>query len=484
MHKIPLRIQIYNRWTLFQCSPEVQQEVKPLFAFQVPGAEFSQRFRDGEWDGYKNMFSRGRVATGLFLEQRAELEKVYRLRVQDFRVAPVFRTIPFKDSRPYQQRAVETMVAASTTGGLILSATGSGKTRIAGDLFQRLEGCACFIADELALLEQSRIAIEKVLNETVGVVGRSEFKPKRITVATIQTLAKHCNKHTFKKWFSSLNVLIIDEIHTALNRRNIDVVSQIRPQAVFGLTATLEMQKPHIHMPAVALAGPVIFEYPIQEGVKEGFLSEGVICRVLFHDPLKGKSPGYQNIDNIWIKAGGPEADYRYHIALNKSRNDCIEALVREGLKRGRKVVVLVERKNHLAVLSKRLQDIKHKALSGDVPTPIRMQAMKDMDAGILPLILASVVFRKGVDVSRIDLIVDATGSPGRNSALQRYGRGARKVEGKMLWYVDISDRGSTFEGAAKARAFALTEIGAKALEVTWNNNAEKIFNQLEREAK
>ena len=143
-----------------------------------------------------------------------------------------------------------------------------------------------------------------------------------------------------------------------------------------------------------------------------------------------------------------------------------------------------MERKNHLAVLSKRLQDIKHKALSGDVPTPIRMQAMKDMDAGILPLILASVVFRKGVDVSRIDLIVDATGSPGRNSALQRYGRGARKVEGKMLWYVDISDRGSTFEGAAKARAFALTEIGAKALEVTWNNNAEKIFNQLERELK
>lgn len=435
------------------------------------------------------MFSRGRVAAGLFLERKSILAEKYILKIADRRVPLQFRNYEDSTLRPYQKKAVEAMIESSRTGSIILAATGSGKTRLAADFYKRLIGKGLFIVDELVLLVQSQIEISKALNEKVGVVGNSEFKPERITIATIQTLSKHRTKLAFKKWFDSINAIIIDEVHLALNKRNLDVVQQIRPQAVYGLTATLQIHKPHVWMPAVALTGPVAFEYPIAEGVEEGFLSKGAICCLKFYDPLKGIAPGYlsemrdrYSNEQIFIKEGHPEAEYRYHIACNKSRNDCIEALVREGVKRKRRTVVLVERKLHLSLLSKRLKDIPHEALSGDRSSEERFAAMKAMDAGTLPLILASRVFAKGVDVKSVDFILDGTGNPGRNSAMQRYGRGARKTEGKNgLWYIDISDRESKFKDAAKSRTAALAETGAAVFTIDWKGNASPVFDLLEK---
>ena len=485
--KAKLQIKLTNRWAIFiDCPPEVQTELKKLFRFRRPGFEFAPSYRDGSWDGWINLFSRSRVAAGLFLERREEVEEKFALNIVDERAAPQFREAATGDLRPYQLRAVEAMVAASNTGGILLSATGSGKSKTAGEYCRRLIGTAVFVVDELALLEQARRELGKAMNEEVGIVGRSEFKPRRVTVATIQTLHKHRESGTFIKWFKSLDVLIIDEIHIALNRRNADVVTQIWPKAVFGLTATLEMQKPHVHLPVVAMAGPVIFEYPITEGVEEGYLSTGKVVRILFHDPLRGQAPGYWSLDGglrVYVGAASTGAKYRYHIVLNQKRNDCVEQVVRAGIRAGHRVIVLVERRIHLRMLSKRLADIPHKSLSGEQDAELRLDAMTRMDAGTLPLILASRVFSKGVDVRSVSMIVDVTALPGRNSAMQRYGRGARKVEGKAgLWYVDISDTTGPYAGAAASRAIALHETGAKAIALEWGPDcAEKLEKLLRK---
>ena len=428
--------------------------------------------------------ARGRVASGLFLAQRAEIEKKFSLIVTHADDLPFFNPTDWQPGqlRPYQKRAVEAMIQASNVGGIVLSATGSGKTRLAAAYFKLLKGRAVFVCDELALLEQSRTAIEVELGEKVGVVGHSVFQPQRVSVATIQTLHKHRDKSAFRKWFKKMDVVVIDEVHVAVNKRNIDVVQQISPKACFGLTATLQVEKPHIWMPATALCGPVIFSYDIDEGVREGYLSEGVIYCVEFHDPLTGQSPAYPSMvkdQKVWIEAGSQAAEYRRRVCLNKSRNDCVEAIVREGLKRGRRAVVLVEHLLHLRILDKRFSDVKHQTLSGSVEALVRLQAMKNMDAGKLQLILTTRVFGKGVDIRSVDFIVDATGVPSRNNAIQRYGRGARKADSKNgLIYVDISDRGNRFERASQARATALREIGSPMTFVLWSGNAREVFDR------
>ncbi len=483
-----IKLTVTNRHTTFHVSPETQIKLKKFFRFHPLNYEFREAYRCGAWDGYTNLLQRGRVATGLFFEKKQELEKKYRLDIDDQRKHPAFiaPTLVSNTIRPYQTEAVNQMMEASVTGGLIVAATGVGKTRLAGLFFKYLKGSAVFICDELALLMQSKKAFEKFLVEKVGIVGKSIFDPRRITVATIQTLQKHKDKKEFINWFKSLEVVVIDEIDIAINKRNIDVVNRIRPKAVFGLTATLELKQDYVRIPVIALAGPVIFTYPIEEAVEDGYLSRGVIGEVAFANTLHGVAPGYWTYKKnrrIWIPAGSPSADYRYRISLNKSRNDCIEALIREGIHRGHRIVVLAERKVHLRVLGNRVKDLPCAVLSGANESSERLQAMKMMDSGKLPLIIASRVLSRGVDVVSISLIIDATALPGRNSAIQRYGRGTRKTAGKQgILYIDIADVGNRFEETAKLRAEALRETGSQIINFAWKTDSvSDIFATLER---
>ncbi len=474
-------VRLSNRWAIFDCDPDLHEDLKKLFRFKRPGYEFSPAFRDGSWDGWTNMMARGRVGTGLFQEARCNFafEGKFDIAIIDERVAPKFKDADNSDLRPYQREAVERMVGASCTGGLILAATGVGKTRTAAGFFKRLVGNGLFIVDELALLSQSCAEIEKGLGEEVGVVGRSLFKPKRVTCATVQTLNLYRKKSQFRRWFKTVECVIIDELHVQLGRRNFDVIQSIKPKSVYGLTATLELEKPHVRLSAVALCGPPIFEYPIETGVEEGYLAEGRIVRLLFHDPLRGFAPGYwswQNGKRLPIPTGSPSAQYRYHVCLNAARNGCVELLAREAVRRGRRTVVIIERKNHLRALSKRLNDVKHAALCGDDSAEARIAAMRAMDAGDLPLILASKIFSRGVDVRTVSCIIDATGMPSRNNAIQRYGRGVRKDGLKELLHIDVADSNGPFKGAAVSRLKALREIGSPITDVVWDGDAEKVF--------
>ncbi len=492
--KKPLRVTISNRWATFHCDTDEQVELKKFYRYEAPGGRFSTAYAEGGWDGYKNLMARGRVPSGLFLEQRDLLEESYNVSITSTIVLPGFRNLALKSDRPFQVDCVQQMMLHSGVGGVVLMATGDGKTYTAAMYFKCLVGSAVFVVDELTLLEQSRQEFEGILGERIGVVGGGKFDPQRITVATVQTLARARKRKEFADWFKSVSVIIIDEVHIAINKSNIDVITSVKPLAVFGLTATLETAKEDVRMRVTALCGPVIFEHTIQEGTEEGHLTAGTACFVSYRDELRGPVPGYwtkmrikgQGLIDIFVKPWSREAAYRYRVALSSPRNNCIEALAREGLRRGHNVCVLIESIDHLRVLSNRLRDVKHKALcgvksiSGDPKDRIR--ALHDMDAGRLRLFIATRVFGKGVNVKSLTLIIDGTAMPGRNGAMQRYGRGVRRSKGKKrLLYIDVSDKGR-FGDAARSRQAALLETGADAVHVVWDGNAAAIFDAAEKE--
>jgi superfamily II DNA or RNA helicase len=481
---MPIIALLGNRKTGFKhCKDSELLLLRDHFRFHPPGYFFSPSYQNKQWDGYIRLFSRGKVATGLFLDQLEALKaKGLRFRLQEGRTRPEFQALPLKLEkllRDYQQECVNAMVAASQTGGLILSATGSGKTYTAGAYFARLKGYGLFVVDELTLLEQSRQALATLLGRSnIGVVGHGVFQPRRITVATIQTLHRHRHNPEFRPWFEQLQAVIVDEVHLALNRQNIDVLNQISPQAVYGLTATLELKKTHIRMRATALAGPPIYSYPLQQGVQDQVLSHGMFCQVLF--PQAGVYEKYQ-----W--------EYRALVSNSRRRNDCVEALTREGIRRKRCVIVLVERLAHLRILSRRLHDIPHQVLCGAYSQEDRLKAKAAMDQGKLPLILANRVFAKGVDIRRVDTILDATGMKNKNSVTQRYGRGSRKAEGKHgLLYLDIGDAGlpagkpNRFAANSRSRLRAMKALTVPTVQMPWKGNAMDIYNralaQLEKE--
>jgi len=454
-------IIVTNRFVEF-LKPYPYEDLLPYFSFYPPNYHFMPSFRMGRWNGKICLLKRNRVPTGLFF---ANLEKIkedlgVRFGIRNRFVPVKFRNTGVTSDRPYQNECVERMIEAAQEwgGGLVLAATGVGKTRTAGQFFSRLVGNGCFIVDELTLLKQAQQELSDVLGEEVGEIGDSKFLPKRITVATSQTLHLHEEDPKFQPWVEGLQVNIIDELHVAMNRRNFAIVEATAPPAVFGLTATLELQKKHIRTKAYALTGPVCYEYPLTQGQEEGHLSQGVVVQVL--------KPTFNTTEYDSHQFAQAYTDI---IVNNPRRNTLICRLAREAVKHKMFPTIVVERIKHLQKLSDMLEDIPHRVVCGKKTVEERLSAKRKFEQGKVKVLLVNKVFQKGIDIKRLDVIIDGGAMKGKNRAIQVFGRGIRLCEGKAgLLYFDIGDTENRFEKAAKSRrlAFKKKSIPLKKVEV------------------
>jgi len=473
-----MKVILSNRVAKFV--PECPDAIREMFRYRKPGYYFAPSYRQGAWDGYINMVRWGKVSAGLFLAYRDEiLQCGIDWEIEDERETPKFRkdtAEPDDKKYRYQMRCVRAMIGSANTGGIILAATGSGKTRIAGKFFRRLRGCGIFIVDELTLLRQVRSELATVLEEPVGIVGDQEFEPARITVATIQTLHKHRNDDKFIAWAGVVEVMIIDELHLALNKRNIDVVRVFQPKAAYGLTATLQLDKPHVAMRAYDLTGPVIFDLPVQVATDRKVLAPGLVIGL-----------------NI-VQKGDTDLDYRdayeKFVVDGKLWNTCVVGLVREAYRRGKHIVVLVERVRHLKSLSADIK-VPHRLAYGEISAFQRLRAKTRFDAGKIRLIIANKVFKKGIDIRRIDLIIDACCLKSQDDAMQKYGRGKRLCDGKVgLIYIDMGFRSPEKKGSVYWNRFARTTRRRRKafrrgsvpiFRMTWKDDPKAVLDKAEQ---
>jgi len=448
---ITLPVDMFNRESVFTgrrwLKKKAHDILKRLFWLPLPGAWFSKIYRRGVWDGkIKMLDNRGGISTGLLLASEGRLKKAgILLRISDYREPPKFREIPrlkgsvvLKDLQ-YQKDAVLSMIRGSATGGLILNATGTGKTVIAAMFLSQLKGSACFVVDQLNLLDQARESFEKILGEKIGMVGDSVFKVERITVATIQTLAKHRTKAAYKKWFGTLRVVLLDELHDLLGKRSNAILDSIQPKTVYGFTATLGLDNPLIAAKAYRLCGPVLFRYPYARAVADGHLAPGVCLQVRLDPRNMGEA----------IEAG--KDPYTTFTVGSKRFNKTLEELTRACVADGRAVLLLVDRVKHLKKLSERLSDIPHALLYGAVNRTKRNTAKKDFLAGKIDLIISNRVLKKGADIPRINCVIDGACLGNKNDCLQKFGRATRLLQGKNgFLYFDVGYEMSPDYGSAE----------------------------------
>ena len=296
MKKRTVDVVLTNRTATFPtlADEDIYSGLRKAWSFSVPGFRYVQNAR-GDWDGRIQLYKYGKCPAGLFRATRKEVEEelgvrfrvFYKRKELEWKKEKFWKTTHDESEYRFQNECVEAMVKATRRGGgLILNATGTGKTRIAGQYFSRMKGQGLMVVDQLDLMHQAKRDIEEVLGREVGWVGKSEFEPRRITVGTVQSLHKHRKRADFRTWYRDTQAMIIDEIHVQINRRNFGVVTAVDPVAVFGLTATLQMRRAPVRLRAWSLAGPVLFEYPITKGMDEGVLSKGVVVRVLFQNEV------------------------------------------------------------------------------------------------------------------------------------------------------------------------------------------------------
>lgn len=478
----PIQIHLTNRWAYFDSF--YPDEINKVFGYRDPNSFWSPAYRSGAWDGITKLIKHRRIQIGAFLQFKEEAEqKGHSFDIDDQRKRPKFIKLGKQSDRVYQVECMSALVKHSNCGGTVLCATGTGKTFIAGMYFKILDGAGCFVVDELTLLQQAKDDIEKVLGEKVGEIGDQKFQPCRITIATVQTLHKHRKDKRFVPWMKSLQVMFIDEVHQQINRRNLETVASIQPKAVFGLTATLQLKQRKIIAKITSLTGPIIYRYPLKKGVEEKYLTPGVaigvdIIRPVHRDAYIGKSVDYQSL-------------YETHIVRSRRRNDLIEGLVREGVRRGKFIIVLVERVAHVNKLFRRLEDLKIKKIFGKVDVWDRVAAKKKFEKGSVQVIIANKVFKKGISINRVDVIIDGACMSSKNDSVQKYGRGVRLCSDKLgLLYFDIGEKpegqspAHSLSRATGKRRRALKAEGIAVSVITGEDDPEVIYDFAERKLK
>lgn len=417
------------------------------------------------WNGKILMFKGGYLPAGLFRATKKEAEDALGLTFEVEKKYP--KTKPLKEGLPsaseqysYQDSCADAMCkAAKRGGGVVLAATGTGKTSTTARFFAKVDYDCLFVVDQLDLLYQAQQELAAWLKEDVGVVGDSKFTLCRVTVATRQTLKYHLKDLKFRRWFKSVQIVVVDELHEQMGKTNWDVLEIVHPIARYGLTATLALRKKAVRYRAYAFAGPVLFEFPMSEGIKRDVLTKGECLQLLF--PARTE---WSDTDSDYHE------EYADEVVDNPLKLEAIKQVVKWLYQDGRYIIVLVDRRVQVKRLSGVFREagLEHKIAFGDITHTKRRQAVAEFEVGDIRLIIASKVFKKGVDIKRVDVMMDIAELKSREDTVQKFGRGVRKhVKKDILLYIDVGTAGKGRYGKrAASRARALKDIGVQVKKV------------------
>lgn len=202
---------------------------------------------------------------------------------------------------------------------------------------------------------------------------------------------------------------------------------------------------------------------------------------------------------------------YQERIVENPERNQMIADLVREGRSRGYHVIVLLERLRHLKLVSERLKGIPFRIAAGvaykgehqrwdekkgklvrivegeSITSAQRQKMVKKFEDSKVRVILANKVFKKGISINRLDVIINGSASKSKDDALQCFGRGVRLHADKSgLLYFDIADYSKSnpknwFAKAARSRKRAFVAANIVIKDFEWNDDAAEAYDVAEK---
>jgi len=326
---------------------------------------------------------------GRLLRFCKEQEIEYTLKDQRQKAEPV----NFKGSialKEYQLPAQE--AAAKKDFGIIVAPPGSGKTVLSLAIIKDKQQPTLILVHRKQLADQWIERIESFLGipkKDIGRIGSGKSKPgKYITVAMIQSMEKALESPENSNLFSAFGTIIIDECHHVPAESYQRVVLKLNSYYLYGLTAT-PFRKYNDGKLIFIYLGETIYEIkPTEVQNQQG--TQVIVRDTELFVPFNIKTDQLETLFKILIH--------------DSARNQLILNDVVTQLNTSKKVVILTERKEHIASLQQYLkQQYDTISLSGEDSDLSKKSKWTAINKGdFQALITTGQYFGEGTDIQNI----------------------------------------------------------------------------------
>lgn len=329
---------------------------------------------------------------------------------------------------PMQSEAVEKLKLLREDGetrGLIISATGTGKTILAAlAVRQAAPKRLLFLVHREQIVNKAMEEFQKVLTENTPddfgkYVGSTKQIDRPYIFATVQSLSK---PETLEKIPPDhFDYIVIDEVHRAAADSYTRVIEHFSPDFLLGLTATPERTD----------GGDIykLFDYNVPYEIR---LKKALDSKMLvpFH---------YFGVTD-YEKDGATITEFSdlQQLVAEERVDHIIDKLTSYGHATGAKGLMFCSRAQEAQKLSELLNTrevngrrLRTRALTGADTSDVREATVKALEEGELDYILTIDIFNEGVDIPLVNQIVMLRATQSSIVFTQQLGRGLRKTDGK-----------------------------------------------------
>lgn len=348
-----------------------------------------------------------------------------------------------REEQALASEAVTTYLRAGPRGGILRAPPGWGKTTSSAHIIASMGVPTLVVVHKTFLMNQW---VDRLREYLPGVkVGRiqedvCEYKGCHVSVGMVHSLA---SREYPKDIYSHFGLVLVDEVHRIGARTWAPVPGRFRARNRYGITATLRRKDGAENVFRYHI-GPEIFSAKTKSlPFKTRFvLTDFYLVRSTSYNGTAGRS--------VLI-------DY---LTTNEPRNRLIVAQIQLAVEKGRKVMVLSERLEHLRTLHTMLREVMEGPPSIDYYIGGRSEDHLDLAAEAQVVLATVQMAAEGLDIPALDTLFLVTPV---SDVEQAVGRIRRPFQGKKEpVVVDFrDDRVSGFRAAAESRMVFYRREGA-----------------------
>ena len=294
--------------------------------------------------------------------------------------------------------------------GLIVSPTRTGKTVVmAGIISCFKDRKVLILSHTLDIVNQTYTKFKEYGLKNISIItGSKKNEFNDITIASIQTFAKF-NPEIYSTYF---DMIFVDEVHHAASNQYAKVLSEILAPIRVGFTATPLTDKKK-ELIVEGYFGQIIGRVTIDEASEMGILAIPKIK--LIPVPVISSIKDLRNYKDI----------YREAIINSNVRNLLIAEEVVEKAENKMTTLILVKEIEHglnLQSLCEKL-NLKVKFVQGSTDSDQREKIKNALNDREYDCVIATVVWKEGVDIPSINCLINAIGGKSEIQTLQGVGR-------------------------------------------------------------